>query len=117
MKIKASILILGAAILIGGTSITYVGCTTSQQVTTVQTLKTVGMAADAAMTTAAGLYHNNQITSVQWQAIADFHDQKFIPAYKVAIQAAQSDLSSFASPDLLALSAQLGALVASYSTK
>jgi hypothetical protein len=117
MKIKTSILILGAAIMLAGTSITYVGCTTASQVQAVQTLETVGLAVDAAMATSASLYHNGQITQAQWQQIADFHDQKFIPAYKLAIQVAQSNLSSVASPDIVTLSTQLAALVASFQIK
>lgn len=115
----SSLCFAGALLMSGAAVMSYTSCTTttSQQVTTYQTLKTVGMAADSAMTIAAGLYHNGQVTSEQWQQIADLHDNKFIPAYKLAIQASQSDLSSLASPDLLALSTQLAALVASFQTK
>ena len=90
------------------------GCTTSQQVQTEQTLLTIGTAADTAMTVAAQMYHNGQLTAAQWQTIATVHDTKFQPAYNAAVAAFKADMSSAAPADLIALSNQLAALVAAF---
>jgi hypothetical protein len=96
--------------------INFSGCQTpvDQRTTAVTTLKVVGLTADTAMKLAADAYHNNQIRPDQWQAIADFHDQKFLPAYNTAVQAVQADLSSIATPDVIALCQQLGALIQAF---
>jgi hypothetical protein len=88
------------------------GCpTVDQRTTAVTTLKVVGLTADTAMKVAAQAYHNGQIRADQWQSIADFHDQKFLPTYNTAVSAVQADLSSIATPDVIALCQQLGALI------
>ena len=90
------------------------GCTTSQQVQTDRTLLAVGTAADSAMTVAAQMYHNGQITPSQWKTIADFHDLKFLPAYNTAVAAFKADMSKAAPADVIALANQLAALVAAF---
>lgn len=90
------------------------GCGTAPagRVTEVKTLKAAGATADTAMKLAAQLYHDGRITADKWNAIADFHTQKFRPAYNLAVAAVQSDLTP-ASPELWALAGQLAALVES----
>lgn len=88
---------------------------TTQQ-TAVQTLKIVGTTAKTSMDAATQLLKQGTITVPQWQAIASIYDNKFQPAYALAIAAARSDLSTLASPDLIGLAAQLAALVAQYTT-
>jgi hypothetical protein len=114
---KTNIIILSCALVLSGGTMAYVGCTTTSQVQAGQTLQAVGLAVDAAMKTAAGMYHNNQITAAQWAQIADIHDNKFQPAFNLAVQAVQANLSSIASPDVVALASQLSALVASFQPK
>lgn len=84
----------------------------SSRVTEVKTLKTVAVSVDAAMKVAAQLYKDGKITAGQWLKIADFHDNTFQPAFKLAVSSVQADLSSVASPDILGLAAQLADLVA-----
>lgn len=86
----------------------------SQRSAEVTTLKVLGASVDASMKVAAQLLHDGKITWPQWQKLADFHDNKFQPAYNLAVAAVQADLSSVASPDLLNLAAQLASIVASY---
>jgi hypothetical protein len=81
--------------------------TPTARVQEVQTLLTIGTAVDSAMKIAAGLYQHGQITKAQWDNIADIHDNKFLPAYNLAIAAVQADFSSIASPDLVSLASQL----------
>jgi len=89
------------------------GCSTppSARVKTVQTLLAVGHSAEATVALSAQLYRDHRITAVQAQAIIDFYNLKFQPAYRVAVLAAQSNYDSLASPDLLALAAALAALI------
>lgn len=78
----------------------------------VTTLKVVGTSAKATLDASAQLLRKGQITVAQWTQIATFYDTKFQPAYNLAVAAVQSDLSSVASPDLIALAAQFAAFVA-----
>lgn len=95
--------------------LTFSGCAApSTRVQEVKTLKVVGLSVDATMKLAAQLYHDGKIGANLWQKIADIHDRQFQPAFNLAVQAVQSDLSSVASPDLAALAAQLAALLAPY---
>ena len=112
--LRLFILLTFAVAFAGSASLTLTNCTTSQQVQTDQTLLTIGTAADSAMTIAAGLYHNGQITTAQWQTIATFHDAKFLPAYNTAVAAFKADMTKAAPADVIALSAQLAALVAAF---
>lgn len=66
------------------------------------------------MKVAAGLLRDGKITRAQWDKLAAFHDAVFQPAYNLAVAGVQADLSSVASPDILALFGQLAAIVASY---
>lgn len=98
---------------------TFSGCqqAPNQRVQAYQTLKAVGQTADAAVATTAQFYGAKQITAAQARQVMDLYDTKFQPAYRLAVSAAGSDLSSFASPDLTALAGQLAALVASFTVQ
>jgi hypothetical protein len=93
------------------------GCPTvpAARVVEYQTLKTIGLSAKATVDGAALLLKQGAITVPQWQGIAACYDTKFQPAYALAVAAAQSDLSTAASPDLIVLAGQLASLIASYT--
>lgn len=88
----------------------------AQRVVAVQTLKSVGEAAEATVTLSAKLYADNKITSVQARAVFDFYNQKFQPAFRLAVAAVKADVSSAASPDLIALGLKLADLVPQFTT-
>ena len=94
------------------------GCSTAPdaRVQTVTVLKSLGASVDAGMQIAASMYKTGQITQAQWDQVADFHDNKFQPAYALAVAAAQSDLTA-ASPDLVNLATQLSQLILSFQKK
>ncbi len=107
---------LGAFLAIPGP---FTGCqqSPSSRVVQVQTLGTIGASAKAAMDGASQLLKSGQITVAQWQAIADFYDNRFQRAYNLAVNVVQSDLSGPASPDVIALSTQFLQLVAQLTAK
>jgi hypothetical protein len=86
----------------------------SERVAQVQTLKAVGHTAEAAVATSAQLYAGGQITAEQARAINSLYDTRFQPAFRVAVEAVNANLESVASPELVALAAQLSALVLTY---
>jgi len=94
------------------------GCSTApdQRVQAVQTLRIIGQTAKTGMDGATQLLKQGSITVEQWQSIASFYDNKFQPAYALAVASARSDLSTVASPDLIGLAAQFAALIAQLST-
>ncbi len=96
----------------------FTGCSTppSSRVTQVQTLKAVGEAAEAAVAASARLFYAGAITSAQAKQIADIYDNKFQPAFRVAIVAVNANLESVASPDLIAIAAQMSSLILSFQT-
>jgi len=110
---------LTLAIALGILPATFSGCnsTPSQRVVQVQTLTAVGTAAKTSMQAATSMLKQGQITVAQWQVIANAYDLKFQPAFAIAVSAARSDLSSVASPDLIALAGQLATLVAQLTAK
>lgn len=83
----------------------------------VQTLKVLGTTAKAGMDSATELLKRGQITVAEWQRVALFYDTKWQPAFTVAVGAAKADLSTLASPDLVALASELANLVAQLTTK
>jgi len=89
----------------------------SARVVQVQTLKAVGQSAEAAVTLAAQLYHKDKLTGAQARQVIDFYDQKFQPAFRVAVAAVQANLESVASPDLISLASQISALVVQLQNK
>jgi hypothetical protein len=88
----------------------------SSRVTQVTTLKALGATAAGVVTVSAQLYQQGQITAEQARQINDFFDRRFQPAYRLAVQAVNSDLNSLASPELIALAAQLSALLVSFQS-
>jgi hypothetical protein len=113
MKNLLLLLILAVSVPLAQT-----GCSTapSSRVSEVQTLKIVGATAKTGMNAATQLLKDGKITVAQWQKVATFYDTKFQLTFALAVAAAQSDLSSVASPDLLALAAQFASLVTELST-
>jgi hypothetical protein len=99
-------------------SVVPVACSTapSNRVQAVQTLKAVGQSAEAAVTLAAQLFRDGKINAAQAQTVVEYYDQKFQPAFRLAVAAVNSDLSSVASPDILALANQLSAMVIVFQT-
>lgn len=97
----------------------FTGCQTAPSARTaeVTTLKILGASVDASMKVAAQLLKDGKITWAQWDDIATFHDQKFQPAYNLAVAAVRSDLSSAASPDLMALFGSLQGIIAAYQPR
>lgn len=93
------------------------GCqnTATSQATKYKTLAAVGAAAQAAMDSATQLLKSGTITIPQFRKISTFYDTKFQPTFRLAVTAAQADLSSLASPDLTALLLQFTTLVAEVS--
>lgn len=117
MKTQLRFLVLASCLALAVPVLTtQPGCTTTQQQSTVPTLVAIGQLVDSTMTVAAGMYHNGQLTEAQWIKVSTFYDHDFQPAYALAKQAAQSNLSSPASPDVLSLATQFVALVASYQS-
>ncbi len=117
--IKKCLVFLAMISLIVAVPVIETGCKTAPDSRHVQyaTLKAVGDTADGAVALGAHLYQQGTITAAQATQINAFYDQKFQPAYRVAVSAARADLSSVASPDLMNLAAQLAALVDSFQHK
>jgi hypothetical protein len=107
-----------AAIISAAIPLAQSGCQTAPnaRVQTVTTLKVVGASVDATMRLGAQLLRDGKITRAQWDQLAVIHDAKFQPAFNLAVSAVQANLDSVASPDLLALSSQLAALISSFQT-
>lgn len=114
-KIASLILIacLGAAPL-GFTT----ACSTapSSRVSQVQTLKAVGQSAEAVVQSSAHLFATGQITAAQARQVINFYDQKFQPVYRISVTAVQGNLSLAAPEELILLSAQLSALILTFTT-
>lgn len=110
-RLILSILALHVAALCGIVALP--GCTTPPVARTqaATTLKIVGLTAKAGIDSAALLLREGKLSPEQWARIASFYDLKFQPAFALAVATAQADLSSPASPDLLALAAQFTALL------
>lgn len=126
MKIIRTIIALGVltcaipatiklGVIAGAVLLAPVGCKTapSERVQVVTTLKALGAARDTAMQVAGQLWLSGKIDDAQRDKIIDFHDNKFQPAYRIAVAGVQADLT-LASPDLVNLFAQLQALIPSY---
>lgn len=92
------------------------GCSTPADARHAQyaTLKAVGDTADAVVALCAHLYASGTITAAQANQIRSIYDGQFQPAYRLAVLTARSDLSTVASPDLLAIAAQLSSLIVQF---
>ncbi len=87
----------------------------SARVQAVQTLGVLGSTAKAGIDGAALLLKNGKITVKQWQDVAAFYDQRWQPAYNLAVLVAKSDLSSVASQDLQKLANEFMDLISKLS--
>lgn len=107
------------AVILAFTAFETSSCSTapSGRVQTVQTLAAVGLTAKSSINEAAQMLKRGEITVAQWQKVAKVYDTQFQPTYAVAVKAVRSDLSSVASPELVALAAQIAALVAQLTIK
>ncbi len=112
-------LYLAVALMCATPLVITTGCQTGSttQATAVTTLKVVGATASQAMATSAQLLKDGKITVAQWNQIADIFDHQFQPSYRLAVAAANSNVDSVASPDLVSLAAQLGALILQFQNK
>jgi hypothetical protein len=117
MKTKLALLFAVALCVAAPVMVTQTGCTATQQVITVRTLETVGLASKAALDTSAIRYNHSQITAAQWQEISDFYLLKFQPAFNFAVAAVKADQTQLAPADVQKLADQFAALVASYQPK
>lgn len=104
---------LGVAVPLANT-----GCSTapSARVSQVMTLKAVGHSAEAAVQSTARLYQAGTITAAQARQVMDIYDQKFQPAFRLAVTAVNSNLDTVSSPDLVILAAELSALIIQFTT-
>lgn len=94
------------------------GCGTppSQRVAAVQTLKAVGQTAETAVATSAQLYSTGAITAAQARQVMDLYNQKFQPAYRLAVSAVQNNLDASSPQDLIDLSTQIATLVLQFQS-
>lgn len=113
---KKLLLILSLAVAM---PIIHSGCSTppSARVVQVQSLKAVGHAAESAVALSAQLYRDGKITSAQAYKVAYHFDRQFQPAFRLAVAAVNANLDSAASPDLVALAAQLSSLVVQFQSE
>jgi hypothetical protein len=111
MKLRI-LTLLAAMLFCVGVPVITTSCSTapSERVVAVTTLKALGAARDTAMQVAGQMWRDGKIDDAQRDKIIAYHDNVFQPAYRLAVQGVQSDLT-FASPDLIALFAQLQALI------
>lgn len=89
------------------------GCATpvNQRVVAGQTLKATGQAAEAAVALSAQLYAEGRLSPAVARAVLDFYNDRWQPAYRLALTAAQADPATPAPTQLLALLAQLQGMV------
>ena len=97
----------------------FTGCGTppGARVVQVQSLKAAGHTAESAVALSAQLFRDGKISAGQARDVLDFYNTRFQPVFRLAVQSANSNLDSVASPDLLSLASQLSSLVASFSNK
>lgn len=90
------------------------GCATpvNQRTVAGQTLKTAGQAAEAAVAISARLYADKRMSPTVARAVLDFYNDRWQPAYRLALAAAQSDPAQPAPVQLLALLGELQGIVA-----
>lgn len=115
---KRLVFLLAALVTFSTAPVVLTSCSTapSARVVQVQTLKSVGQTADTAVALSAQLYRDGKITPAQARQVLDFYDNKFQPAFRLAVTAVQANLDSIASPDVAALASQLSALVIQFQT-
>lgn len=109
----AALLAAVLALSCGALGAALTGCTTpvNQRVVAGQTIKAAGQAAEAALTLSAQLYAAGRISPAVARGHLDFFDQRWQPAYRVALAAVASDTGAPAPAQLLALLAQFQAMI------
>jgi len=112
MKKIITLLLVAALGVSSPVFLTSCSTTPSTNVEAFKTLSVIGSTAKSGMDAATQLLKQGSITVAQWQKVADFYDNKFQPSFALALTAANSDLSSPASPDITNLAIQFVALVA-----
>jgi hypothetical protein len=92
------------------------GCSTppSERVAAGSTLKAIGHTAEAAVELSALLYKDGKISGEQAQAVMTFYNQRYLPAFRVAVTAAKFDTDRLAPSEVIALATELVTLVNSY---
>lgn len=105
------------AVGIAATAALFTGCqqAPSARVVQTQSLKAIGESAEAAVSLAAHLFKDGRLSAGETRAVIDFYDNKFQPAYRLAVASVNANLDSVASPDVVLLASQLAALVAQYT--
>lgn len=116
MAMKKLILLIALATAL---PVMQTGCSTpaNERVAAVQTLKAVGHTAEAAVATTAQLYAVGKVSAAQAAEVNRIYDKQFQPAFRIAVNAVNANLESVASPELIALAAQLSALVLTFQQK
>lgn len=114
--IRSFLALLALSLLAFSIPVLQTGCSSppSARVAQVQTLKSVGESAEAAVALSAHLYQAGTITAAQAKQVINFYDQRFQPAFRLAVTAVNANLDSIASPDILSLATQLATLVQSF---
>ena len=105
----AGVLFLGLAFVVTA----FTGCATpvSQRVVAGQTLKATGQTAEAVVALSAQLYRDGHLSAERALAILEFYNTRFQPAYRAALIAARSDLQAISPSEVLAILAELQALL------
>ena len=117
---KTKLLLLAFALgLLAPAALSLTGCSTppASRTAEVTTLRTLGLAAQGSIDLSAQLYRDGHITAEQARAIAEFYDNTFQPAYRLAAAAVQQNLDTSAPANLVALASQLAALVVRYQSQ
>jgi hypothetical protein len=91
-------------------SVVQTGCGTTQ-VQQAQTLEAVGVAAKLTIDTAAILLAENKISVQKFQDIARFYDNKFQPAFRIALAHVEGNTKNPAPLQLVSLAAELSNLL------
>lgn len=116
---KKLLLILALALPVAVPAVALTGCaglsTQGAKATQYTTLKVANELAKKALDSAASLLAQGRISVAQFEEVGRINDKHFRPTYDLAVNAARSDLSSLASPDLMDIVIQLSALVATYT--
>lgn len=116
---KKYLLLLAMLSAIIAVPVIQTGCSTapSNRVEVVATLLSVGQTAEMAVFTSGQLYRDGKITLEQAKKVIDLYDNKFMPAFRIAVNAANSDLNAVASKEVMELSNQLFAYVIQLKTQ
>lgn len=108
--------ILFLILLAVATPLVQTSCSTppTERVVVVQSLLFVGHAAEDSVALSAKLYQAGTISPTQARVVLDFYNQKFQPAYRLAVATSHNELDTLANPEVWGLFNQLYALVQSY---